>query len=119
MPFDFDESKVTYTLEPLHEHTQVKGNAIASGNDDYDKEVEDSIVADLEGGNEWAWCTVKVLAQYDGIDCVIGSDYLGCCSYASREDFLKDDGYYESMKDVARADLYNQLLTIYNTLSED
>lgn len=104
----FDDSMVSYEIECFPEDTDVRGNAMASGDDDYDREVEDSILADLSDGNDWAWCTVRVTARYDGVDCAVGQDYLGCCSYASREDFEACD-YCADMKDQAREDLYTQL----------
>lgn len=104
----FDDSMVSYDIECLPEYTDVRGNAMCSGDDDYDREVEDSILDDLEGGNDWAWCTVRVTARYDGVDCAVGQDYLGCCSYRDEADF-KACVYYEDMCDQAREDLYAQL----------
>lgn len=69
----------------------------------YDRDIEDQeaqawIKEQLEVGNEWAWCTVEVIAEYIGAS---GSDYLGCCSYESEKNFKQDGGYYSSMVDVA------------------
>jgi len=36
---------------------------------------------------------------------VEASDYLGCCSYRSKEDFMEPDGYYDDMK----VEAYNSL----------
>lgn len=108
MRIEFDDNAVTYDIEVLPEYTDVRGNVMASGDDDYDKECEDAILADLADGNEWAWCTVKVTARYDGVDCVEGTDYLGGCSYRDRADF-EAGGYYDDMKDQARDELYAQL----------
>lgn len=35
----FDESRVQYTIEARQDDVHVRGNAIASGNDDYDRRV--------------------------------------------------------------------------------
>ena len=51
-------SAIEFTVTALPECVGVVGNAMASGDDDFDKECEDKILADLDGGNEWAWCTV-------------------------------------------------------------
>lgn len=107
----FDDNMVSYGIECLPEHVGVRGNAMCSGDDDFDREVEDKIIAELEGGNDWAWCMVRVTARYDGIDNVVGDDYLGCCSYQGEADF-KADGYYDDMKDRAREYLYAQLESI-------
>ena len=97
--------KVTYTVECLPEDMPVEGNAMSSGDDQYDKEVEESISNDLDSGNPWAWCVVKVTAEWNGLK---GVDYLGGCSYKSEYDF-RQDGYYEDMKDQALQDLNNIL----------
>lgn len=104
---------ITYTVECLPEEIGVRGNAMASGDDAQDKEVEDQIIADLEGGNEWAWCSVKVTASLtiDG-ETFAGSDYLGCCSYASEVDF-KNGGYFEDMQNAASEDLLTRLRAAY------
>ena len=81
----------------LEEHAPIRGNASAI-DEETDKKNEESIIMELESGNEWAWCTIAVYAEYEGIKGL--KDYLGCCSYKSKEDFLKD-GYYEDMKDQA------------------
>jgi hypothetical protein len=108
----FDDSLVSYDLEVQYEDTPIRGNVMCSGDDDYDRECEDKVIADLIDGNVWAWCCVKCTARYDGIDSVTGVDYLGGCSYASEEDFTAPGGYWDDMKDVARDDLYTQLESI-------
>jgi hypothetical protein len=96
---------VEFTIECMREDMPVKGNAISSGDDDFDKKTEDSIIDALNNGNEWAWCMVQVTAKYKGI---YGYDNLGGCSYKSKEDFMKD-GYFEDMKQVAFDNLIENL----------
>ena len=104
----FDDSKVTYSVECLPEVIESRGNAGCSGDEGFDRQVEKNIIADLEAGNEWAWCTIKVTARYDGVDGIVGVDWLGCCNYSSEEDFKKCP-YFEDMKNQARDDLYQYL----------
>jgi len=104
----FDDSMVSYEIECFPEDAPIEGNAMASGDDDYDLAVEEFIRNELRNGNEWAWCTVRVIARYDGVDSVVGMDFLGCCSYESREQF-EACPYCDDMKDQAREDLYTQL----------
>jgi len=96
---------VKYSIECLPEDLPVRGNALASGDPMLDRETEDSIIADLERGNEWAWCCVKVTAEIDGFT---GSDYLGGCSYENEYAF-KQGAYFEDMKRAALADLGRNL----------
>src|SRR5262249_20207174 len=56
----------------------------------------------LESGNEWAWFCARVVARWNGFE---GDDYLGCCSYASGEEFCRPGGYYDDMKARALEDL--------------
>lgn len=97
---------VRYTIECLGEIMPVRGNALASDDDAEDRAEEDRILAELDGGNSWAWCGVRVRAWAGD---VYGEDYLGACSYESEEDF-RAGGYYEDMKLVALDDLRGKLM---------
>lgn len=66
------------------------------------EEVVNKIINDLNNGNEWAWCCVRVIGKYKGLT---GEYYLGGCSYESEEHFRTCD-YYEDMKN----DVYNQII---------
>jgi hypothetical protein len=114
----FDDSKVSYEVTAEYDHAPVVGNAMCSGDPAYDAEVEDSIIARCNAGDVWAWACVKVTARYDGIDCVEGVDYLGCCSYASEADFMQPGGYFDDMKAVALADLADKLDAIVTALTK-
>jgi hypothetical protein len=91
---ELTENEVEFSVECLREDMQIEGNAMASGDDAFDKRVEEQIREDLEW-NEWAWCTVRVVARWEGFE---GDDYLGGCSYKSEEDFCTPDGYFPDMK---------------------
>jgi hypothetical protein len=99
---------VSFTIEVLEEHTPVKGNALASGDDKEDRKAEQQIYRQLNRGNIWAWCTVKVTASWKGFT---GTDYLGCCSYKSEKDFIRG-GYYEDMQRTALNELNVELSII-------
>lgn len=73
-----------------YEHPQ---DCYASGNDDYDEDLIKGIIEDSKW-NDWAWCCIKVTGNYKGIT---ASDYLGCCSYHSKEDFMEDK-YFKDMQ---------------------
>ena len=88
------------------EHIPVRGNAMASDDPDFDKQVEDKIIADFNNGNEWAWCTVEVRASFRGLT---ASDFLGCCSYASEEQFREPGGYFDDMVSQATEELAKQV----------
>lgn len=81
-------------VECLEETTEVRGNAMASGDDAVDKKQEDWVLAQLSAGNPWAWCTIKVEVWFGPLKAF---DYLGC-SYESKDAFLRD-AYYEDMVD--------------------
>jgi hypothetical protein len=91
---------VIFIVEALPEDVPVRGNAVASGDEEFDRKVEDEILEAMEW-NEWAWCLVRVTAIYEEWE---GTDYLGCCSYESEEEF-KAGGYWDDMKELAYADL--------------
>ncbi|GAG86978.1 unnamed protein product, partial [marine sediment metagenome] len=80
------------TIEP--EDIPVRGNAMASGDEEVDRRVEDGIIERLDQGDLWAWCSVKVTATLLDDTDLEGADYLGGCSYRDEEDFCQDGGYY-------------------------
>lgn len=96
--------KIEYSIEVLPEETPVRGNCIATDDPDFDRDYEDKILADLEAGNTWAWCQVKVTASAGGMGGMEGTDYLGCCSYKDEADFRQCD-YYASMQKMAADEL--------------
>lgn len=93
-------------LECIPEDCEVRGNALASGDDAEDRREEDRILAELERGNTWAWCTARVVAEYAGL---IGEDYLGCCSYRDEADFRAPGGYFDDMMATALEELAESL----------
>ncbi len=67
---------------------------------------------ELKDGNEWAWCSVEVRAEwwnrktgktYSGVA------YLGGCSYESEASFKQPGGYYDDMKKEAYDDLVSNI----------
>lgn len=90
----------------LDEDSSIKGNASAI-NPETDAKNEAHIIEQLNSGNEWAWCMVKVYAEIDGFKGP-ANYYLGHCSYKSRKDFM-EDAYYDDMRNQALEDLKNEI----------
>lgn len=86
-PRKLTESEVTFTVELEEEETQVRGNFMASGDDEADKADEEAIIERLNRGDVSAWCCLKVTASWNGFTAV---DYLGCCSF--------DDGIHQPVE---------------------
>ena len=97
--------EVEFIVEVLPEEAPVRGNAITSNDADFDREVEDDILADLADGNVWAWCAVKVTARIDGIEC---SECRGRCRYTGEQEF-REDAMYSNLKLWALEDLRDEL----------
>lgn len=113
----FDPSKVEIELKVFPEDIPVRGNAMVSGNDGFDAEIEDEIIDRLDSGNVWAWCTIEVTARYEGIPEIVGSDHLGCCSYADEKDF-RCDGYFDDMRETATDRLRERLEAISHVVCD-
>jgi hypothetical protein len=82
---------------------------------DFDEETAAWVRNELEDGNTWAWCRVTVTAMhldqsndYNWVE-YEGKDYLGGCSYRSKEDFMAPGGYYDDMKKAAYNDLVRNI----------
>jgi hypothetical protein len=106
---------VTFTVTAEPEDMPIEGNALASGDDAEDERCYAEIRDQLDRGNEWAWCSVKVAAsisvtikrkgRVDEVVMLEGCDYLGCCSYKNKADFCEPGGYFDDMKAEALDDL--------------
>jgi hypothetical protein len=92
--------QIGFTIECLEEFEHPNDSFALDA--ESQEEIVNKIIKDLESGNQWAWCYVRVRGEYKGI---IGEDGLGCCSYESEADF-KSGGCFEDMKDSA----YNQII---------
>lgn len=98
------ESEVEFSFECLPEESHPRDH-FASGEEQYDREDIAKVLEELEKGNEWGWCCIKVTAKWKQFT---GSDFLGCCSYSSQKDFETDE-YYSDMKTQALEALNNAI----------
>lgn len=96
---------VLWTLEVEQCDTPIRGNAMASGDDDADRAAEDEILKKLDDGNVWAWAMVRIQGTFMGLS---AHTYIGGCSYDSEESF-RADGTYEDIQNEVLCDLNGQL----------
>lgn len=68
------------------------------------------IKAQLEQGNDWAWCQVDIKVELHDLEGIAG---IGGCSYENKEAF-KSGGYYESLVSEAVDELARKLEAIAN-----
>ncbi len=85
------EATIVLSCEP--ETDRIEGNCSAI-DPVTDRQTEKWIRDQLEAGNEWAWCMVRVRAFWKGLE---ANDYLGCCSYLGEADFRTPGGYFDDM----------------------
>lgn len=98
--------QIEFQLIAEYESIPVRGNALTSGDDDYDRKEENRIIAAIGRGNVWAWASVELKGTYKGLT---ASNYLGCCSYKNEKDFMKDGYYYQDMKQNVFDEIIEQL----------
>jgi len=67
----------------------------------------------LDKGNEWAWCRVKVTVTIGGLE---ACDYLGACSYRSESEFKKG-GYYSDMLLTCLEELYSNAKSVLEKIA--
>jgi hypothetical protein len=94
-----------------HEEWEHPQNCFAL-DDETQHEVVNRILTDLDNGNEWAWCSVRVVGTYKGIE---EDDFLGGCSYESEKDFIVNSGYYDDM----RNEVYQRIIERLKSLAID
>jgi len=105
--------EVDIRLEAEPEFVPVEGNACASGDDAFDREVEHNILCRIQQGDVWAWAAVTVTVSWGPFS---ASDHLGCCSYADEDDFRQPGGYFDDMVDEAIEELNRIVLDAYRQL---
>jgi len=98
-----DAKDLSISVDVLPEEIPIRGNLIASGNDEIDRKEEDRVTALLEH-IAWAWCIVRVSAEFHGLK---AEDYLGGCSYDSEDEF-RACGYYDDMVETCRKEIEAQ-----------
>jgi hypothetical protein len=106
-----DEIKYEIIAEP--DDAPFEGNCSAI-DDGSDRETEDWIRDQLECGNLWAWCVLKIRAtiEIEGTEYTAESDPIGGCSYESEKAFAtagEDEGEYSIMQAEARESLLNAI----------
>ena len=94
------EDEVSFEVGVAESLIPVRGNAMQSGDEALDKQVEDEILARIDQGDTWAWAHITVTATWNGIT---GVDRLGGCSHKDEQDF--QDVLLPEMKKEALADL--------------
>ncbi len=107
------KSEVSFTFEQEPEDIPVRGNAISSGDAEYDKKVEDEIIARLDRGDINAWFCAKVTASWKGWK---ASAYLSGCCYGP--DDKPEAELLEELKGEALSNLNETLETETITLAE-
>lgn len=112
---ELKSDEVSFTVKVEEECcVPVKGNAIDSGDEDFDRNVENEILDRLRRGDSFAWCSILVTAEWNGHK---GIASLGCCSLEGESDVettINDHG----MRDEALDDLNKGLQAEADTLSE-
>ena len=107
------EARISIRAEP--EIVPIEGNAMASGDDAFDAQVESGIRERLNQGDIWAWAAVEVKATWKVFR---GTACLGCCSYESEEDFRQPDGYFDDLLNEALEDLNREVAEAHQNLHE-
>ena len=100
-------------VECFPEQLPIKGHASAI-DEETDTQIEQEILRQLNNGNEWAWCSIRITLQWKNYK---GYDYLGACSYKSMRDFKESGDYFPDMVDIAFNDLVDNIESdINNTI---
>jgi hypothetical protein len=112
-PITREEATIRVLAEP--DPVPVEGNACASGDDDFDREVEHNILCRLQQDQVWAWAAVTVIVAWGSFE---GRAYLGCCSYADEKDFKQPGGYFDDMVAEALDELNRTISETYQEIKE-
>jgi hypothetical protein len=109
---------IDYEIIVHNEDFPPEGNAIDSGDLEFDNKYISELNDRLGRGDIWAWCCVEVkciLNDEEGEPLVSGSAYLGGCSYDNETDF-RNCVYYSDMQEEARSDMLNHAREMMNRM---
>lgn len=79
-----------------------------------DEEAAKIIRKRVDEGDEMAWCTIVLRAEWGGM---VGEATLGGCSYEDREEFEHDE-YYLSMRQDALDELNEEVAAMARRISQ-
>jgi hypothetical protein len=104
-----NEAIYTKTIKhPKYDHLEVTFEALDETESPEDHfEMQDDIDFASDFNNEAAWFNACVKVQIKGTH-IFGMDFLGCCSYKSFDEFMKEE-YFTDMIEEATNDLINDL----------
>lgn len=94
---DLTLADVQVLVHCLPEDMPLKGNVMVSDDDAFDRECEEDIQRQLDAGNEWAWCCVRVVCIWEDWSAEM---YLGGCSYSGEAEF-RTDAYFDDLQNEA------------------
>lgn len=114
---------VHYAHELEEEHIPIRGNAMASGDAELDRQVEDEIIADLNAGKLEAWCCAHVRAflTFSGTERAFVSDgdaYRGACSYRTENELWESMTLDYDLDGEARALAVADLRKLISSVAE-
>lgn len=102
------KDEVEFTVELEQEYTVVRGNVMASGDDEEDKAAEDEVLERLNRDDLSAWCCIVVKAEWNGY---VGTGSCGCVSLKETQTgpecqkLVESFAEYNGMYDQALEDL--------------
>lgn len=104
----FKPLEVDFKLIVEQDDLPVRGNAISSGDDEFDRKTEQEIIDRADSGDVWAWAQVSIRASWAGFR---GDDYLGGCSYKNEAAFTstEEGGYFHDMVKSSIEDLIKNI----------
>lgn len=113
MIFYIPDDLIKYDYDVSEARSTIIGNAIKSGDDDYDMEIEHELIDRLNNGDIWAWFSFQVKAilyadneTKDEYKTFVGkSSIIDCCSYPSYDDFVADTSNRSGLEQEAKCNL--------------
>lgn len=112
------ESEAQFQVQVEEEtYLSVEGNALASGDDALDKQVEKEIISRLHRGDSLAWCCITVIATWNGFSYATS---LGACSLnkdSEVEDTVKDHGMREEALSYLNREIQAELDKLNNRIT--
>jgi hypothetical protein len=85
--------EVEFDYDVSEDGDDVRGNVMASGDDEADAKAENEVIVRLAQGDIWAWCSIKTTATWTAPNGtkLVGTLWVGGHSFKDREQFESGD----------------------------
>lgn len=113
-----NRDECTFKVEALPSDVSLESLvAWGRGNPELDQVIRREVQEQLDSGNVWVWCDVRVTCTHPDLPTLEGVAWLSACSYPSEAEFKRNSGYYDDLCNDAFGYLCDEAGNMYRKLA--